>query len=148
MNAQVEVVSVAARTPVGLTAESSAASVRAGICRYAEYPFIDSRGEPVVVATDRLLEPRLEGRDRLLPMAESVLEEIEEKIDQKILYGGKLSVLLALPETRPGFSEKDAAWVAESLAARFRAKTSSARVEIAGRGHAGAIRAVEQVMRE
>ncbi|PTL82724.1 hypothetical protein [Vitiosangium sp. GDMCC 1.1324] len=148
MNAQVEVVAVGARTPVGLTAESSAAAVRAGITRYAEYPFIDPRGEPVVVAADRLLEPKFEGRDRLAPMAESVLEEIEAKIDQKILYGGRLSVLLALPETRPGFSEDDAAWVANALAARFRAKTSNAHVEIAGRGHAGAIRAVEQVVRE
>ncbi|WNG48108.1 hypothetical protein F0U60_31190 [Archangium minus] len=148
MTAQVEVVAVAARTPVGLTAESSAASVRAGICRYAEYPFIDPRGEPVVVAADRLLEPRLEGRDRLVAMAGSVLEEIEAKIDQKILFGGRLSVLLALPETRPGFSEEDAAWVASSLGTRLSAKTSSARVEIAGRGHAGAIRAVEQAVRE
>ncbi|WP_245814359.1 hypothetical protein [Cystobacter ferrugineus] len=130
MNVQVEVVAVAARTPVGLTAESSAASVRAGICRYAEYPFIDPRGE------------------RLVPMAASVLEEIEAKIDQKILYGDKLSVLLALPETRPGFSEEDAAWVVDSVAARLRSKMSSARVEVAGRGHAGAIRAAEQVMRE
>lgn len=148
MNAQVEVVAVAARTPVGLTAESSAASVRAGICRYAEYPFVDPRGERVVVAADRLLGSGPEGRDRLMPMAGSVLEEIEAKIDQKILYGGRLSVLLALPETRPGFSEEDAAWVADSLAARFRAKSSSARVELAGRGHAGAIRAVEKVMQE
>ncbi|HYO71100.1 MAG TPA: hypothetical protein VEU33_33970 [Archangium sp.] len=148
MNAQVEVVAVAARTPVGLTAESSAASVRAGICRYAEYPFIDLRGEPMVVAADRLLEPRREGRDRLLPMAESVLEEIEAKMGQRVLYGGMLSMLLALPETRPGFSEEDATWVANSLAARLRAKTSSARVEVAGRRHAGAIRAVEQAVRE
>lgn len=148
MNAQVEVVAVAARTPVGLTAESSAASVRAGICRYAEYPFVDPRGEPVVVAADRLLGPKPEGRDRLVPMAGSVLEEIEAQIDQKILYGGRLSVLLALPETRPGFSEEDAAWVAEAMAARFRAKTSDAHVEIAGRGHAGAVRAVEQAVRE
>ncbi|MFL5353214.1 hypothetical protein [Archangium sp.] len=148
MNAQVEIVAVAARTPVGLTAESSAASVRAGICRYAEYPFVDPRGERVVVAADRLLGSRPEGRDRLMPMAVSVLEELEAKIEQKILYGGKLSVLLALPETRPGFSEEDAAWVVDVVAARLRSKTSSARVEIAGRGHAGAIRAVEQVMRE
>lgn len=148
MKAQVEVVAAGARTPVGLTAESSAAAVRAGISRYAEFPFVDPRGEPVVVAADGLLGPKLEGRDRLVPMAESVLEEIEAKIDQKILYGGRLSMLLALPETRPGFSEGDAAWVANSLAARIRAKTSSAHVEIAGRGHAGAIRAVEQAVHE
>ena len=148
MNAQVEVVAIGARTPVGLSAASSAAAVRAGISRYAEYPFIDARGERVVVAADRLLETRLEGQERLMPMAESVLEELETQLGEKILYGGRLSVLLALPETRPGFSEGDAAWVVEFLAARFRAKTSKARVELAGRGHAGVIRAVEQAMGE
>ncbi|WNG20908.1 hypothetical protein [Cystobacter fuscus] len=148
MNAQVEVVALGARTPVGLSAESSAAAVRAGISRYAEYPFINARGEPLVVAADRLLEPKLEGRERLVPMVESVLEEIEAKLGHKVLYVGSLRVLLALPETRPGFSESDAKWVADSLAARFRTKTSSARVEIAGRGHAGAIQAVEHVLRE
>lgn len=148
MTAQVEVVAVGARTPVGLTAESSAAAVRAGISRYAEHPFIDPRGEPVVIAADRLLDPELEGRARLVPMAESVLEELESKLEPKILYGGRLSVLLALPENRPGFSEGDSVWVADSLAARLRAKTSFARVEIAGRGHAGALRAVEQAVRE
>jgi 3-oxoacyl-[acyl-carrier-protein] synthase-1 len=148
VNAQVDIVAVGARTPVGLNAESSAASVRAGIKRYAEYPFVDPRGEPVVVAADGLLEPELEGRDRLVPLAESVLEEIEAKLGQDILYGGRLSVLLALPEPRPGFSEDDATWVVNSLSARFRAKTSNARVEIAGRGHAGAIQAVEHVLRE
>lgn len=148
MNAQVDVVAIGARTPVGLTAESSAAAVRAGISRYAEYPFVDPRGEPVVVAADRLLAPRLEGRDRLVPMVESVLEELESKLDQRVVYGGMLSVLLALPETRPGFSEADAAWVVDSVASRFRANTPGARVEVVGRGHAGAIRAVEKVVRE
>lgn len=148
MNAQVEVVAVGARTPVGLTAASSAAAVRAGISRYAEYPFINARGERLVVAADGLLGTRLEGRERLLPMAQSVLEELETQVGEKVLYGGRLGVLLALPETRPGFSEDDAAWVVDSLAARLRAKTSKVRVELAGRGHAGALRAVEQAARE
>ncbi|WNG54438.1 hypothetical protein F0U59_06305 [Archangium gephyra] len=148
MNAQVDVVAIGARTPVGLNAEASAAAVRAGISRYAEYPFVDVRGEPVVVAADGRLERRLEGRDRLVPMAESVVEELEAKLDQRVLYGGRLSVLLALAENRPGFSEGDAAWVVDSLATHFRSKTSSARVELVGRGHAGAIKAVEKAVRE
>ncbi|HVG60018.1 MAG TPA: hypothetical protein VNA24_15785 [Hyalangium sp.] len=148
MNTQVEVVAVGARTPVGFTAESSAAAVRAGICRYAEYPFIDARGEPVVVAADRLLDPRIEGRDRLVPMAESAFEQVVAKLGQGVAHESRLRVLLALPENRPGFSEDDAAWVADALTALFRAKASSVRVEIAGRGHAGAIRAVEQAVRE
>lgn len=148
MTAQIEVVAVGARTPVGLTAASSAAAVRAGISRYAEYPFIDVRGQRLVVAADSLLETRLEGRDRLRPMAESVLDELEARLGEKVLHGSRLRVLLALPEARPGFSESDATSVVESLAARFRAKTSTAIVELAGRGHAGAIRAVEQAMEE
>jgi 3-oxoacyl-[acyl-carrier-protein] synthase I len=147
MSTQIEVVAVGARTPVGFTAESSAASVRAGICRYAEYPFIDPRGEPVVVAADRLLDTRLEGRDRLVPMAVSALEQVEARLGQEALQGCRLRVLLALPEARPGFSEDDAAWVTRALVARFQAKTPSARVELAGRGHAGALRAVELAVR-
>ena len=143
MRAQVEVVAVGARTPVGLTAVGSAAAVRAGISRYAEYPFIDLHGERIVVAADGLLETRLEGRDRLVPMIESVLKEIESQLGEKILYGGRSSVLIALPENRPGFSESDAAWIVESLAAQLRTKTSQASVELAGRGHAGAIQAVK-----
>ncbi len=147
MNAQLEVVAVGARTPVGLSAAGSAAAVRAGICRYAEYPFIDRRGERVVVAADALLETRLEGRERVLPLAESVLEELETRLGDQSLYGGRLTVLLALPETRPGFSENDATWVVQSLEARLRGKTSEVRVELAGRGQAGALRAVEQALK-
>jgi 3-oxoacyl-[acyl-carrier-protein] synthase I len=148
MRAQVEVVAVGARTPVGLSAESSAAAVRAGISRYADYPFSDTRGEPVVVAADGLLESGLEGRERLVPMAQSVLEEMEARVGERILQGGRLHLLLALPEERPGFSAGDAAWVVESLAARMRAKAPRVRVELAGRGQAGAIRAVEQALGE
>ncbi|MBJ6761085.1 hypothetical protein JGU66_09945 [Myxococcaceae bacterium JPH2] len=147
MSAQVDVVAVGARTPVGHSAESSAAAVRAGISRYAEYPFVDARGSPVVVAADSLLGRGLDGRDRLKPMVESVLEELETKLDPKVFLGGRLDVLLSLPETRPGFSEGDAAWLADSVAARFQGKTPHARVEIAGRGHAGAIQAVDRVLR-
>ena len=58
-----DIVALGARTPVGITAEESAASVRAGICRAREFPFIDARGEPVVLATDGALDTQLEGRD-------------------------------------------------------------------------------------
>jgi 3-oxoacyl-[acyl-carrier-protein] synthase-1 len=148
VNAEIEVVAVGARTPVGSTAESSAAAVRAGISRYAEYPFIDARGEPVVVAADGELDPKLEGRDRLVPLVESVLDEVEVKLGSAVLQGSRPRLLLALPEARPGFTEDDAAWLTNAMEERFRAKTPNARVELAGRGHAGALRAVEQAVRE
>ena len=148
MKAMLEVVAVGARTPVGYTAESSAAAVRASISRYAEYPFIDVRGEPVVVAADGLLEPKLEGRARLWPLLESVLGEVEERLGPEGLQGSRLRVLLALPEARPGFSDDDAAWISNAMEVGIRGRTAQVRVELAGRGHAGALQAVEQAVRQ
>jgi 3-oxoacyl-[acyl-carrier-protein] synthase-1 len=140
----IDVVAVGARTPVGLTAESSAAAVRAGISKYAEFPFADPRGEPIAVAADARLDPALEGRDRCAPMILSVLEEIGEKLGEESPPAGRRHVLLALPEARPGFSDGDAEWVVNAVRTHLRSTASDARVELVGRGHAGAIRAIEQ----
>ncbi len=148
MSASLDVVAVGARTPVGYTAESSAAAVRAGISRYAEYPFANAQGEPVVVAADGLLEPKLEGRERLLQLIESALGEVEAKLGTDVLSLCQLSVFLACPESRPGFSKSDEAWLLDAVDARYRVRRSGVRVILAGRGHAGAIRAVEQAQRE
>ncbi|NMO19535.1 hypothetical protein HPC49_29410 [Pyxidicoccus fallax] len=148
MKSEVEVVAVGARTPLGYTAENSAAAVRAGLSRYAEYPFTDARGEPVVVASDGLLDPKVEGRDRLWPLLQSVLEEVEAKLGPEVLQRSRLRLWLALPEPRPGFSEEDAAWLASTLEARLRGRAAQLRVDVAGRGHAGGIQAVEQAVRE
>ncbi|WNG16008.1 hypothetical protein [Cystobacter fuscus] len=148
MSTSLEVVAVGARTPVGYTAESSAAAVRAGISRYAEYPFADAQGKPVVIASDGLLDPKLEGRERLLPLLESALGEVEVKLGPEALQRSRLSVLLSCPEARPGFSEEDEGWLVNAVEARYRGKSSGARVVLAGRGHAGALRAVEQALRE
>ena len=148
MTAVVEVVAVGARTPVGYTAESCAAAVRAGISRYAEYPFLDARGEPVVTASDGLLDRKLEGRERVVPLLESVLDEVAEKLGAGLLQGSRLRLLLALPEPRPGLSQDDAAWITNVMQARLSRMNPQARVETVGGGHAGAILAVEQAVRE
>ncbi|WP_426753611.1 hypothetical protein [Myxococcus sp. Y35] len=148
MSTSLDVVAVGARTPVGYTAESSAAAVRAGISRYAEYPFADAQGEPVVIAADGLLDPKLEGRERLLPLLESALWEVEAKLGPEVLQRSRLSVLLSCPEVRPGFSEEDEGWLVNAVEVRYRAKSPGVRVVLAGRGHAGTLQAVEQALRE
>ncbi|NTX10015.1 hypothetical protein HUA76_04365 [Myxococcus sp. CA056] len=148
MSPQVEVVAVGARTPLGYTAESSAAAMRAGIARFAEYPFADARGEPVVVAADGLLDSKIEGRVRMMALLESALEEVEEKLGPGVARSGGVRLLLSLPEGRPGFSEEDAAWVVAAVEARTRARGHHPLVELVGRGQAGGIRAVEHVLRE
>jgi 3-oxoacyl-[acyl-carrier-protein] synthase-1 len=144
----VEVVAVGARTPVGLTAESSAAAVRAGISRSREHPFIDARGEPVVVAADARIDGASEGRERLRPLLESVLDEVGGKLAAGGPHRGRCRVWLALPESRPGFSDRDAAFLVDAARARVSPTGSAVEVEIAGRGHAGAIRAIERTMEE
>lgn len=146
MSAAVAIVAVGARTPVGLTAASSAAAVRAGISRRALYPFIDRFGEPIVVAADARLDRQMEGRERVLPLIVSVLEELRRHLGEARTLGVPCHVLLALPEPRPGFSDGDTRWLTDAVRADL--KSSAVRVEVVGRGHAGAMRAIEQGVQE
>jgi len=154
-----DIVAVGARTPVGITAEETAASVRAGISRAREFPFVDAHGEPVVLATDGALDPQLEGRERVRALLESALDQVVRNLTMSGLLRDaglgqvpvrQLHLLLALPEARPGLSEGDAVWIAETGARRVRESIAGAGVDvvIAGRGHAGAVRAVEAALRD
>ena len=148
MISQLEVIAAGARTPLGLTAESSAAAVRAGISGFGEFPFVMATGEPVVVCADSQIETTLEGRERLVPMIEGVLDEVMPKIARGDLYRGRCFLLLALPEARPGFADDDAAWVAQAAASRLRALAPNVRAGVAGRGHAGSMQAVQLAVQE
>ncbi|HEY8209672.1 MAG TPA: hypothetical protein VIG99_19430 [Myxococcaceae bacterium] len=143
-----EIVAVGARTPVGLTAETTAAAVRGGISRLREFPFANPGGEPIVVAADGQLATSLEGRERLLPMLQHTLDQVMRKLAQGKSHRGKTQVFLVLPEERPGFSGRDATWVSGAVHAAFRAQQIEVEVETKGRGHAGGIRAVEAVVRD
>lgn len=143
-----DIIAVSARTPVGFTAESTAATVRAGLSRFNEYPFVSAKGEPLIVAADPELAPDLEIRERLWAMLASVLDEIRSKVDPGGRYRGPCYLFLALPETRPGFTDRDAGWIARSLQARRPPIGTQIHVELAGRGHAGAIQAVERAVQE
>lgn len=148
MTTSLEVVAVGARTPVGLAAESSAAAVRAQISRLREHPLlVDASGEPIVFAPDGLLDPKLGARDRMVTLAESVLAEVVSKLSPAVSRVRQIALHLALPEARPGFSESDATRVLDTIRARWRLPPP-VRVTLAGRGHAGAIRAVERAVQE
>jgi 3-oxoacyl-[acyl-carrier-protein] synthase-1 len=143
-----EVLAVAARTPLGLNAESSAAAVRASLTGFAEFPFIMANGDPVITCADTQIETKLEGRERIVLMIESVLQEVSRKLAGGTPYAGRCYLLLALPEARPGFSDGDAEWVAAKVSERMRDFDWRTRVGIVGRGHAGAIAAIQRVTEE
>jgi 3-oxoacyl-[acyl-carrier-protein] synthase-1 len=134
-------VAVGARTALGLTAESSAAAARAGISRIASHPFmLDASGEQLRCARDTLVEGL--GADRLIALATHALREVIEKVlgDR----AADLPVLLALPETRPGFSPADAQRVVTAL--QKLPGPVRVTVEAFGDGHAGALHALEVAM--
>jgi 3-oxoacyl-[acyl-carrier-protein] synthase-1 len=140
----VYIVAVGARTPVGLTAESSAAAVRAGISLVREHPFIIStRGERRRSASDAQLESTLLGWRRLATLGASALREAIGKLHlaQPDLRG--LRLLLAVPEMRPGFGDAEVRKVLAALSEAISRVASDARIEITGRGHAGALRGMQ-----
>ena len=101
----IHIVTVGARTPLGLTAESSAAAVRAGINRMNEHSFIIDRvAEPVRIAQDSRLDPGLMGPERLIEMAITALEEICYKLEPIRSGFPSIPLLLGLPEERPGWT--------------------------------------------
>jgi 3-oxoacyl-[acyl-carrier-protein] synthase-1 len=136
-------VALGARTPLGLTAESSVAAVRAGISRVREHPFlVDPLGAPIMTAFDGRLDPSMLGSKRLIALAASALREAVLKVTGgPDLYD--LRVLVALPERRPGFSSNEAAQVLQGLQQELSNAGSRANVELAGNGHAGALRALQ-----
>lgn len=144
-----EIVAVGARTPIGLNAFSSAASLRARISNYREFPFITRSGNPIVTAADACLQPELEGCERLLPMLDSVLEEIQAQIANALAKQPRIIVFLALPDAREGFSEQDTWRVLDALRSMLKHRgLNPLCCELIGRGHAGVIAAVEQTLHE
>jgi 3-oxoacyl-[acyl-carrier-protein] synthase I len=141
---QVPIVSHGVRSAVGLAAAPFAAAVRAGIRRIADHPFmVDRRGNPVPAALVTNVDPALAGSVRVAALACGALEEALRPLPQKAKQRGALDVLLALPEARPGLSERDAAYVAAAVGAAISsAGVKRPVVEVAGRGHAGALDAV------
>ena len=147
MTALLDLVATGARTPLGLSSEHSAAAVRAGISRLREYPFVSVTGELLVLAADPKLRFTLEGRERLLPMVQGVLDEVLSKLGDRAPSGG-YQIFLALPEARPGFSDSDAAWLADGVCTHCVSAGIQFSVDLAGRGHAGAVSAIERAVKE
>lgn len=143
MSRTLELVAVGARTPVGFTAEASAAAVRAGISRLSAYPFATADGECVSVACDS--EATLDERapTRAVRMLNSVVAELLGKLPPHRLKGLECEVFLAIPERRPGFGHAEGVganpfvWLEHELSGRLRDAGVHATVHVIERGHAG-----------
>lgn len=135
----VHIVAVGACTAVGLTAESSAAAIRAGISRLAEHPSIhDSSGEPIRCARDAIIDAALLTAERMMHLADRALREVVGKLRLGHACALDIPVWLALPEERPGFSAGDGCALREALL-KANIPNVTREINLVGTGHAGAL---------
>ena len=141
------VVATGARTPVGLRAPTSAAAVRAGICRHAFHPtMLDRTGDPLRFALDDRLEPELHGTPRAEALAVSALRECFEPL--AALGPIPLSLWMGFPEERPGWSRNDTEVVMRALGRELLRYAKPQDVMSVPLGHAAGLVALELALRE
>jgi 3-oxoacyl-[acyl-carrier-protein] synthase I len=136
------IVALAARTPVGLSAETAAAAVRARVSRLQAHPFLtDPAGERIRVGLDPLLPAVEAGPGRLAAMAAAAVAEVLRKLPGRRIPR-PLRLFLAVPEPRPGHTSEDSEQVARALA---RQASPGGTIEVVrhGEGHAGCLAALE-----
>lgn len=137
-----------AGTPIGRTVWSCAAAARAGICGFAEHPYmIDTAGEPMCVAAAPWLDVDSDWRERLATLLVPALREALAPLTEAVA-GPDLAIglALALPAPRPGVPED----LSQQMVARVGAELPDvfSRLETFGVGHAGGHLALERVMRD
>jgi 3-oxoacyl-[acyl-carrier-protein] synthase I len=144
MTTPVVIVGVGARTPVGLRAAPAAAAVRAGISALGEHPFmVDQVGDPMPGALDARLDPYLMGAERLVALAaDPLLEAGAPLATARVTHRIRVSLFLALPEIRPGFSATDVAAVRDGVARAASAALPVTDVRAFAEGHAAGIAAL------
>jgi 3-oxoacyl-[acyl-carrier-protein] synthase-1 len=122
-----------------LTAEATAAAVRAGVTEVAEHPFlVDRVAEPIRVSRDGQLDAALLGPGRLVEMGSATLAEIRTQLEPLRPHAPRLALYLALAEERPGWNSERVRTVRQGLDRR-RTFDEFESVEIVAEGHAAGL---------
>ncbi|TQF15279.1 hypothetical protein FJV41_14485 [Myxococcus llanfairpwllgwyngyllgogerychwyrndrobwllllantysiliogogogochensis] len=146
MGAEAVLVASGARAPVGTTAESVAAAVRAGISRVRRLQVPELGHQPAsFIARDGLLNSQeWSSAARMAVMGAAALEEVLARLAPALPpVNVEVPVLVGLPEERPGWRAADASRVVAALAAVGGGHLRP-RVEPRLTGHASAL----EVLRE
>ena len=133
------ILALGGRTVLGHTPQTAAAAVRAGISRVESHPFlVDSGGAPIRGAFDETIDEQASAVERMHALASHALLGLEERLERPL---PPLSLLLALPEHRPGFDEKDQLALESSLQ-RHQGRLTFNSVRTVAQGHAGGLEAL------
>src|SRR4029453_11940416 len=102
--ADVSVVGIGAKTPLGARAMATTLAWRAAVSSIKRHPiYLDSRGELVSVSRDPDLSPILEWRHRIVALAQAAAAEALSALEPEgPATGVRLDVHFAMPEPRPG----------------------------------------------
>src|SRR5690349_7620472 len=96
------IVGAGGRTPLGFSAETSVAAVRAGISAIQDHPYmIDRMGERMEVTRDTGIDPALNGPDRLVAIATSPALDALAPL-RKTAPSTPVALILSTGEPRPG----------------------------------------------
>lgn len=88
--------------PVGYSAASTAAALRAGISGFSETGYRDGNGEPIVGAMVEALHPDLRGRERLVALIQLALRELSPGIGDRLPWDRMPLILCSHEVERPG----------------------------------------------
>ncbi len=139
------IVGVGAVTPVGLTAPSAAAAVRAGIPGFGEHAFmVDRQGEPMIVAAVPSLGDESEGNDRFSRLAIHASREALATVEAQRRELGSISLFLGLPPQRPGRPAELERQLVDTLGRTLGISS----VECIATGHSAGLMAVEAASRK
>jgi 3-oxoacyl-[acyl-carrier-protein] synthase-1 len=143
---QVCLCGIGARTPLGFSAAASAAAVRGSISAIGAHPiFMEKAGEPVAMARDAALDPRLPIAQR---MEQLLVSAITEAIAAAVppdanesLRSARLACLIGIPEPRPGLPSDVAAVLGTAVSDAFAWPLASH--QVLQRGHAAGLMALQ-----
>jgi 3-oxoacyl-[acyl-carrier-protein] synthase-1 len=148
MSADVQIVAAGARAPVGTTAESVAAAVRAGISRVrrVQVPELGRKSDSYV-ALDGLLDPHEWGAAaRMAVLGAAALAEVIGKLVSVAAHlNAEVPVLVGLPEERPGWEAAEAPQVVAALGA-VGGGGLRLRIEPRLSGHAAALEGLQEAV--
>lgn len=149
-----DILAVGMVTPVGLTARSTAAAIRAGICRTRESPFQDKHFEsllmgflddehlPALSVSKELVAGTTERHQRMLRLATRALQGVAEGWR----HMPPPPLLLALPESRPGQLEPTSEAVLKHLVAQTRVELAQGQSKVFRQGRAGGLLALQHAL--
>jgi 3-oxoacyl-[acyl-carrier-protein] synthase I len=140
MSSSVSILAYGARTPLGMEAAPSAAALRAKISGMASVPFLrDKLGQPMTAALDSSLDLGVMGSSRLVAFSETALQEMCAPLKESLRDRIKVPLFLGLPETRPGFADRDLELVRHGLGQIEGLPVEIGEIQLYPHGHAAGL---------